>query len=425
MNNMTFCSHFVKDGFGTLKYLIFLSCVLIIMAPALCFASSRLDVPLFRGPMADYGASPWYVYGVSFGKSDLKIVFDTGANFLWATSDQCATPACNNHQKVDTAQTEFQWIDQTTKTRSFGSWGDMKTWTGKVSFTLPIVGVSVNQQFFAAIDYEGNQFGTLDWDGGVGFPSESSLVEPGSSFLFRDLYYGGLIDKAEYSFFTDPAGLGFVALGGDVPDAFDPSTEVRLEPKKPLSGGYLWGTELHTVLLGSTVLPGLQNQIFYLDTGSSRFKGDGEYVYPILNALYALKDPSGKLIFEKYFESDVWTGLQYATGGPADYPMLPNLSVVIGQSCKGSENQSVQVSLAPSQYSYLVDVADRQGKYVIAVHRLDGIGGLLVGSTFMDHVYTKFTHNTPSHNVLTQSNMFIYEKSVGSPGPAEYECKFL
>ncbi len=409
-----------------IKCLIVMICASGIVVPSLG-AAQTLDIPLFRGPMADYGASPWYVYGVGFGQSELKLTFDTGANFLWATTDQCTTPSCNNHQKIDTTQAGFQWIDQTTRTRSFGLWGDMETWTGKVLLTLPTVNVSLDEQLFAAIDYKGRQFGTLAWDGGVGFPSESSLVEPGSTFLFRDLYYSNRVGKAEYGFFTDPDGVGYVALGGDVNNVFDPATEVRLEPKKSSDAddAYLWGTKLHTVLLGATELPGLQKQILYLDTGSSRFKGDANYVYPILDALYALRDPSGNPIFEKYRESDVWTGLSYITGGPDNYPSLPNLSIVIGQSCKGSERQAVQVSLRPSQYSYMVDAGDRQGKYVIAIHRLDGIGGLLVGSTFMDHIYTRFTHDAPSYNVLTQSDMFIYQKTVGSPGPATYECKPL
>ncbi len=421
------CRNRVKSRIrSALKHLVIMPFFLSLLVPGVGFAQ-MIALDMKRDGMADYGASPWYVHPVAFGSSDLKLAFDTGARFLWATSDQCTTPACKEHSSVNTNQPGFNWIDQTTTTRSFGPWGDMKTRTGKVSLTLSQVGVSLDQQFFAAINYDGSQFGTLDWDGGIGFPSESSLVEAGSDFFFRDLYYSGDVGKAEFSFFTDPSGAGYVGLGGDIPGVFDPATEVRLEPKKSPTpaDGYLWGTELHAVIIGTDVLPGLLNQIFFVDTGSSRFKGDGQYVYPILETLYKITDSGGNQIFEKYFEAGVWTGLQYANGGPAAYPKLPNLSIVIGQSCKTAENQAVKVSLTPSQYSYLVDTGDRQGKYVVAVHRLDGVGGLLVGSTFMDYVYTRFTHGTPSQNVLTQSDMFIYEKVASSDQPAGYECLSL
>ena len=255
----------------------------------------------------------------------------------------------------------------------------------------------------------------------MGFPSESSLVVAGSGFFFGDLYYNGHVGKPEYSFYTDSSGVGYVALGGDVPDVFDPKSEVRLEPKKTSIDYYLWGTELYYVALGSEILPQLIDQIFFLDTGSSRFKGDGKYIYPILNILFALNDSSGNPIFEKYFEASDWTGLSYIKGGPSDYPNLPSLTLAIGQSCNGNEKQAVQLTLSPEQYSYSVEVGERQGKYVVAVHRQDDIGGLLVGSTLMDLIYTRFTHGTPSDNVLTQSNMYLYEKSNGR-GPEQFMC---
>ncbi len=400
-----------------------IACAAGILASPLAVSQSIYYLPLSLGDMADYGASPWYLDGMYFGHSGLKIALDTGADFFWVTSDQCQTPACANHSKVDSSQAGFEWIDQNTKTRSFGPWGNMKTWTGKIDVGVPASFMfSLPQQFFAAIDYEGDQFGTLAWDGGMGLPSESDLIVEGSSFFFRDLYYDGHIQKAVFSFFTDASGVGIAAFGGDIPFVFDPKTEVVLEPKKAELGD-LWGTELHRVMLGSEQLPDLDNQIFFLDTGSSRFKGDDIYVYPILNALYAFKDPSGNPIFEKYYENDQWVGLVYVNGGPSDYPNLPILSIVIGQSCWGGTSQEAgEIALSPEQYSYYVSTGERAGSYVIAVHRLDGIGGLLVGSTFMDLLYTRFTYDTPAAETLTQSNMYLYAKTTGDSFPYTFGC---
>ena len=379
------------------------------------------------GPMADYGASPWYTTQLKVGSSDIKFTFDSGASFIWATSDQCNTPACNAHDKVNTSQSGFVWIDQERKKRPFGPWGDMYTWTGKVPFNLSAKSgdmISSETQFFASVEYEGSKFQDLAWDGGVGFPSRSDAAIGGTSFYLFDLWRESKIAKPEFSVVTDKLeGTGTFYLGGDDPSRYISSTLTVLEPKLS-SIGYLWGTELHSLELGGQALPALEKATFFLDTGSSRFKGDAEYVYPILEVLYGIKDKAGNMIFEKYYENGIWTELYYKEGGPESYVgLLPYLTINIGQVCAEQTGQVASISLSPDQYSYKVQEGDRSGEYVVAVHRLDGVGGLLVGSTFTDLMYTKFSYEIVG-DALQQGNMNLYQKSSGEQ-PASFNCRPL
>lgn len=393
---------------------------------------SFITFDLRLGKMADYGATPWYTSDISLGTSQLSFALDTGSDFIWATSDQCQTPACSMHNKVNTNQPGFHWVDRTTKTRSFGPWGSMQTWTGNVPFDYGTRGAndrskigypeaSINIQFFASIKYEGSKFASLAWDGGIGFPSRSDQVAPGSDFFFGKLLESGQVTIAELSVYTNSAEKsGAVYLGGGNPTKFMANTEVVLQPKSSAIP-YLWGTDLYAFSVGQQPLPALENKVFFIDSGSSRFKGDGTYIYPVLEALLAYKDSQGNPIFSKYYEDGTWTGIYYTLGEPSDFPNLPDIELKIGQSCYGDPNKKAVVTLDPSQYSYFVEEGDRQNKWVIAFHRLDGVGGLLVGSTFMNLFYTTFRYNRLDGNVLTQGDMSLYLKSQGE-GPAKIIC---
>ncbi|MCW8918286.1 MAG: A1 family peptidase [Gammaproteobacteria bacterium] len=387
-------------------------------------SSSPLALLLQQGAIADYGASPWYTETITLGNSSMKLALDSGANFIWATSDLCTTDACNNHQKVSTTQTGFSWIDQTTSVRSFGPWGSMTTETGSVTFnTTGTTGMSMD--LFASTNYSGGQFKYLAWGGGIGFPSTSSGLEQGSSFYFANLYHSGAISQPSFSLVTEPTtGYGFMLLGGDDPALYKPETRIELKPNTTGQIDYIWGTDLYSFDVGSQSIPALTNARFYLDSGSSLFKGDEIYITPILQQLVALTDKSGKLIFDKVYDADKkWVSLVYANGqGPGHYTgMLPDITLTLGQSCAGSSGQSAQITLSPAQYSYLVAEGDRAGSWVPAFSVLNGVGGLLVGSTFMDLLYTNFNYVDNGTGTLTQGNMYLYQKSTGS-SPAQMSC---
>ena len=389
---------------------------------------ASITIDLYHGLFADYGATPWYTPNLSVGTSPMRFALDTGTNLLWATSDQCNTAACGVHRRVDTSQPGFSWVrkPQPPQEVSFGPWGSMGVWIGKASFVHTYPALSTPLTFFASVNYRGEKFEYLAWGGGIGFPSESSSVKD-TDFYFKALVDSGAVGPA-FSIHTNPdTGSGAFILGAPDSSQYDPSTAVNLPPKKSVNPelAYLWGTPLANVQVGTVPLPALQNQIFYLDTGSSRFKGDGAYVYPILNQLLGYKDRRGKDIFEKSYEMVdgqlTWTGLQYASGGPGDYANLPDLRLTLGDACGGVQGRRLEISLSPTQYSYQVEIGDRPYEWVVAVHRLDGVGGLLVGSTLMDFVYAAFQYNRSADGTLSQGNMTLFKKNLG-PQPAGYQC---
>ena len=387
-------------------------------------SSPDMTFDLEMGKMANYGATPWYTEEISAGTSQLRFALDSGSNFIWATSDQCTTTACNAHNKVNTSQPGFVWVDETTVKHSFGPWGSMYTRTGKVDFKTPHF-ASVDVPFFASVEYTGEKFQYLDWGGGIGFPSSSDAVAEGSGFYFSSLYESGAIEKPTFSVVTHPeTGKGAFFLGGDDPTQYDKSSEIELQPNRTGEAKDLWGTDLYSAQLGDTVLPTLTNARFYLDTGSSEFKGDSVYLIPIMTLLYDIRDTEQNRIFEKTYDMDGnWIGLVYANGGdPVKHAArLPDFTLTMGQSCAMQAGKAAQITLNAQQYSYYVEEGDQQGRWVLAFTPLDGVGGLLVGSTFMDLLYTKFDYTIDESGGLTQGNMYLYAKSTGS-GPVALNC---
>jgi hypothetical protein len=384
--------------------------------PAKGVKDEVLTIPLKRGALADFGATPWYTDSIIVAGTRLKLALDNGADFTWVTSDFCGTPACNAHIKLNTNDPSFQWIDRTPTPRSFGPWGTMITFTGKGPFIMPDQSIIPPVRFFASVFYDGAQFGSLAWDGGIGFPSRSTASTPGSDFFFGKVWAQGLLQNRSFSVVTDPTtGSGSFLLGGDDPNRLDVATESRLPPAGAPGLDDIWGTRLNSGAIGDTEIPELTKILFWLDSGSSRFKGDGQYVYPLLNVLYRMTDSKGAPIFRQVFENNQWVGLQYTTGQPSDYPNLPNLTLRLGDRCRGQGSSQVVLTITPQQYSYLVQTSDRAGTWMIAIHRLDGIGGLLVGSTLMDLIYSRFVYGGTGQN-FTQDYTYIYEKRNSGPG---------
>ncbi len=402
-----------------------LCCTMMLFVFSAKAAPVSLDLKL--GKMADYGASPWYTEDIKLGKDQLKLSPDSGANFIWATSDLCNTDACNVHSKVDTSQPGFKWIDKTPAVRSFGPWGSMSTVTGEIAFNSPKTG-SAPMPFFASVCYTGNQFEYLAWDGGIGFPAVSDGVQQGSGFYFGSLYKNGTVEKPTFSIVTHPSlGSGSLYLGGEDSSQYIANSAIELQPNTTGPINYLWGTSLYSASFGDQKISSLTNARFYLDTGSSLFKGDNLYLKPILKHLYSLLDENGNRIFEKVFNppgSNNWVSLVYRNNtGPKDYAgILPDFTLTMGQTCAGKAG-SAMIALNPTQYSYYVQEqeGERFGRWVPAFTVLDGVGGLLVGSTFMDLFYTTFNYADEGNSKLTQKNMVIYRKSSGD-GPQNLHC---
>jgi hypothetical protein len=394
------------------------------LSTSLLYAASPITLNLSMGKTANYGATSWYTSGIAVGSSHLRFALDSGSNFIWATSDQCNTDACNTHNKVDTTQTGFKWLNLQPTIRSFGPWGSMTTRTGQYDTTAPATAGMITDPFFTATDYRHDQFKYLDWDGGIGFPSRSDAVENGSGFYLETLLKTGLIRSPSFAVVTDTSTrAGVFLIGAEDSRLYNPNSKVNLPPDTSGSIDYIWGTTLYQAGIGSPGnLPSLNNARFYLDTGSSVFKGDAIYIQPILTYFISMQDSNGQPIFQKlYDQNGQWTGLGYANGkAPSSFPDLPDFYLLMGNSCNNNSGQSAQIALSPSQYSFKVDQGAQQGQWVLAFQVLDGIGGLLVGSTFMDLFYTSFNYQQENGHLI-QGDMALYTKTSGS-SPAGISC---
>lgn len=391
--------------------------------------SEKIISPLARGPIADYGATPWFG-GSRFGISNMDIIFDTGTNLLWATTDKCTSIACTSHTRIDTSQPGFSFIPNPDypKKVSFGPWGSMEVDLASITLGIAGFGGHIPIQFDASLSYSGEKFQYLTWGAGIGLPSESSSVGLDIPFFFGDLMKAAGLKYPIFTFNQDPIiQLGDVTFGGIRTEFYVPGGSIDLPPKKSASPGlaYLWGTNLHNASLGGKRFPALTNGMFYLDTGSSRFKGGREYIEPILDSLLAIRTPSGQAIFEKYSDTPAsrFTGIKFANGkSPADYPgLLPSFSIEVGENCFGNKGLIGEITLSPDQYSYKVEQGERKDEWVIAFHVLDGVDGLLVGSVLLDLVGVVYSYETPKPGVYTQGMMQILEKQLGHK-PAGLTC---
>lgn len=391
---------------------------------------SQFTLNLSLGLVTDYGATPWRTSDIKFGDSPMNLALDTGTNLLWATMGDCNTVACKVHRRIDPSQANFKYVSNPSypKTVDFGAWGNMVVKLGSIPLFIGTEYTTQEPvQFDASIDYSGSQFEYLSWGGGIGFPSDTSFDDENVETLIKHLFDSGSLASPEFSIVTDRESKSGKFMIGYIDPDVKSDYYGRLTPK--LVGGsevdYLWGTSLHYVKLGTNKLSDLSDTVFFVDSGSSRFKAEAKSIRPILDALLTYKDSNGTPIFETYKDessNQPFTGVKYSNGkGPSDFSnILPDFSFAISNDCDGGNSIAV-FSLSPEQYSYQVQAGGRQGEWVAAFHILDGIPGLLVGSTFMDLVVTQFTYEV-SGTDLTQGDMVLYKKAKGEV-PANVECR--
>lgn len=389
----------------------------------------EITLSLGLAALADYGATPWRTPDIQMGESQVNFALDTGTNLFWSTVDTCATTACEAHNRINTSQPDFHFVPnpEYPKQVSFGPWGNMTVNLGSVPLRIEsALEVPITIPFDAAIDYSGSKFQYLASGGGIGFPSDTSFDDTNVETLFKVLYFGGFVDQPKFGAVTDEISKSGKFYLGHFNSNLVSIPYNTLKPKKSKHPelGFLWGTNLYSANLGSHTFPALKNSVFYLDTGSSRFKAGSKSIKPILDALLSYKDSHGNPIFETYSDdgASTYTGVKYANGkGPQDFEdILPNFRFAIGDECFGASGATL-FSLSPDQYSYKVEVGDRAGEWVAAFHILEGVDGLLVGSTFMDLVGAEFNHTVEASGQLGQGNIILYHKVTGEK-PAGAAC---
>lgn len=362
--------------------------------------------------MSSYGASPWYTEDIIIGGKSLRLSLDTGANFIWVTVDACKTKACSTHNKVQLENcTLASFNGESLHEKSFGPWGTIKILFAETTMHRGLEKNHDIVRLFLAMEYNGDQFQYLSWDGAIGLPSESNEIEENSDFYIEYFLKKGLIKEPIMSVYTDrTTGRGTFIIGGTNPNLYDINSELILSPKKYNGAKFLWGTELFEANLGNTALPNLSGSYFFLDTGSSEFKAADHYMTPILNYFYALTTENGERIFTKLYDKEKeFVGLFYNEGfEPSTVSAcLPDFSLTLGRL--KHNNEPATVALSPEQYSQYITSGPDKGKWMLMFKRLDGFEGLLVGSTFMDHFYTVYTYDTTQDN-LVQGDMMLYKK---------------
>ncbi|OEK00611.1 hypothetical protein BFP97_03420 [Roseivirga sp. 4D4] len=322
-----------------------------------------------KGPYQNNGASPWYAeLAMGTPPQPLKFGMDTGNNADWVTTVQCNTPACTQpgrHRFDMYESTSFQWISQNPDTLSFGPWGQMLVNTGSDYIDVNGVPVKSKTSTYLSLNYDGSKFEELNWDGGIGFPSQDE--DANTDFFLEQMLNQGLIDPDNIlvSFYTNPTtGQGEIMIGG-----YDESlviSESKLTfPFVPyeLSGGaleYLWTAPIDNFTVGNT--PVAIDKTFCFDTGSSEFKGDTTIMNNSLTAIQA------------YYNQ---------------YEVYPEVKMSMGQNNDGETGLLV---IGPDQYRTEIEAGEGQGTIVTAFTPLEIQDMILVGSVLLDYVYPVFKY---------------------------------
>ncbi len=352
------------------------------------------NLPLARGAYQNNGASPWYSpIPVGSKKLVMKLALDTGTNMDWVTSTQCQTYACTMPGRVQfdpKSSDTFRWVDAKTVDLDYGPWGTLKANTGRDQIGLPD-GSTADITMGLAVDYEGEKFIEVDWDGCIALPAVSKMQDD-MTFLFEEMINTDQIDTSTpfFGFDTDPStGTGKCIFGGFDEGRMDTSSILYLPyelytipgTQPAASIPYIWSTPLAQVLFDGTEI--CRNATFCLDTGSSRFKGDGSY----MNAILSLASQSAG-----------------------------SLHITVGQDLNGQPGQIVVPS---SVYEHTIEKGTGTGKTAPQFHELASVTGLfLAGSILMDHLYTIHQYRVmPNPNtdgwMLSPLGMFITNKPGG------------
>lgn len=324
----------------------------------------------------------------------MKLNFDTGARFIWATSTECNTAACDWPKRIkfdpDTSPT-FDWIDQDTTAINFGPWGTMEAKVGSDEFRIDPkqpASSTIREKFYVTTEYDGQQFIELNWDGGIGIPSGSS-PDPKSSNLMLELLNSGCIrpDQAIIAFHMTPdTKMGIIEIGDFDRSAIIPESRVNVDYSPYLGLKYIWTTPLNSWRVGDVEVA--TNKMFCHDTGSSQFKGDPAIMIKAINEVHT----------------------QHAQIGH-----YPNLELTLGKK-HGGEIPAKFV-LTQDQYVTLIEAGAGQGEHTININPLNGLDNLvLVGSILMDNIYTVYrfiVSGTYPNYSLAPGQVEMYNKTGG------------
>lgn len=313
------------------------------------------------------GATSWYAE-IGLGtpvQHKLRFMLDTGTKNTWITSNLCTTDACAPHNKFDPKASSTYKVNGADQEISFGAWGSMTITPSMDCISLPGLIDPLEIIFDMSTNYTGDQFQELIPDGGIGIPSHI-FADHNSSLILNLLEQKGLTGSAVVSFWYDRASLkGQAMFGGIDPSKFYPETLNKLNLINFPSDRECWLVNLDS--MNGLFEDGsnkniLSNVAFALDTGSSQFKGDPNFI-----------DAAKKVITNNgQYPETIQSPAQVS-----DYP-YPVIELVLN---------GVSYKLPPEKYF----IRSSETEWDLAFHFLaDCENELLVGTTFLENVYTVF-----------------------------------
>ncbi len=354
--------------------------------------------PLTKGRLMDNGATPWYAtLYLGTPRQKMTVMMDTGTANFWVTSFLCNTRACSTKKyKYDpSASTTYTTVAGAIwQNNELGTWGEFESLAGEdyVIFNdAVLVDTRLWMKFLSAILKEAP--GSTNWQdlnmcGGAGFPvifdAPDDPNKPES--LLPVMLNQGLITKKAVSFSTT-ADPGKCEIGVVDPSGYDLRTRNELPLTAAADNLNLWTIELNQILRNSDpLLPKPVNLAF--DTGSSRFKGSPEIIEYLIDKITAKSDGQR---------------LPTTFSDPALLKEFPVLTLKINGR---------DYVLRPEDYIWKIE---KTGLFSLQFHPLE-LGDdntILVGSVFLDHVYSVFEYeNDPTAPYgLKGSKVILYNLS--------------
>lgn len=353
--------------------------------------------PLTKGPLMDNGATPWYAtLFLGTPGQTMTVMMDTGTTNTWVTSSLCSTEACSTKRyKYDLtlSATYNEVAGATWQNNDLGSWGEFESLSGRdyMRFSDPKRGdIKLWMKFLLAIlkDASGStNWKDLDMCGGVGFPVIFDAPdEPNNpESLLPIMLNQGLIPNPLVSFWIDGDDGGCI-VGGTDPSRYDANTVNELLLTSVADNLNLWTIELEQIQRNSTPL--LDRPVnLALDTGSSRFKGSPVLIEYLIDRITT--KPDGEKLPSTFSDP----------------------SLIQEFPCLRLEINGHGYTLQPEDYIWQIGSS---GLFSLQFHPLD-VGDentILVGSVFLDHVYSVFQYEAvpTAPYGYKGSRVYLYEK---------------
>lgn len=329
------------------------------------YISLPLQRPLYE---PDNGATPWYTDAIGIGtpsQKNIRFMIDTGTKNTWVTSTLCTTDACTPHHKFNAENSTSYQSNGSAEQINFGAWGSMTINPSTDVLIFPKE-TPLAVDFDLSTNYNGSQFKELIADGGIGIPSHMPTVMPSSTLVLNLLQQKKIIEYTIASFwYNRKEQIGEVVFGGINFSMLDENTINVVNTLDFPSDKECWLINLQSMnglFEDGSSENMLTNVAFALDTGSSQFKGDPDFI----NACKKVITKNGT-----YPEKII------APATVNDYP-YPTLELVIN---------GVAYLLPPEKY--FIQVSETE--WHLAFHFLDDCENeFLVGTTFLETVCTTF-----------------------------------